>query len=195
MHKEAKRPCFASLEERIRSDPEPSKALETLLAQRRLDPFDLWLHLNAFELPKSLGLDAWAERCNLDRRKTRSLARRIVQVAGEFESLFTEKYLRFVIERRNYLWLRTLPRHMRLAAEFIQGLLCSGDDRRGNVIEVVVRRGFTLWVKETCGRPHDREVADLLRVVLGRTTIDVEDQRKFRTRHCRKPDTTEPKFV
>jgi hypothetical protein len=195
MHKEAKRPFYASLEERIRSDHEASKSLETLLAQRRLDPVELWCYLIFFERAKSLGLGAWAERCNLDRRKTRSFARRLVQAAENLGNLFTEKYLGFAIKQRNYLWLRTVPRHMRFAAEFIEGSLRIGDDRGANSIEVGVRREFTQWVKETSGKPHDREVADLLRVVLGRTTIDAEEQRKFRTRHCRKPDTAEPKFV
>lgn len=182
MPSSGREPELQTLEERIQADAGAREALCTLRASEGVDEHELWRCLEGLESSTVFCLAKWGARSPMTKRDARKLARRLKDDAAAIRGFFTDDfYWLLTVQLREYGWLKLVQKHLCMTARLIEEQL-QGSDDRGAGLAMAARERLTNYVREATGKPHDREVADLIRVVLNREAYSAEEQRKFRTR-------------
>lgn len=173
-------PSELPLEQRIDDDNFAHKALETLLAGGA-DSAELWRCLDRLETSQLLGFSSWNQRSRLTKRQAKALARKLKTDAAHIRSFFMTDLYWYLTAERRFHWIELLQEHLIRMASLIEALALTSDDRGADDARTAKTR-LTEYVRNATGRPHDKEMADLIRVTLGLEAYTAEEQRKFRTR-------------
>jgi len=168
------------LEQRIREDNYARQALETLFAHGA-EADELWSRLHALETSQLLSFESWSARSRLSRRDARALAKRLKADAEKIHGFFSDNLYWYYTVEQKFGWIRLVQKYLKLMSGLIEGLLLTSDDRGADDARPA-KRFLTEYVQQATGRPHGKEVADLIRVTLRLENYTAEDQRKFRTR-------------
>jgi hypothetical protein len=172
-----------SLEQRIRDDAWAQKALDTLVA-RGAEKDELWSCLQALETTQLLGFSSWKQRSTLTKRQAKKLAGRLNTDADEIRAFFAPDLYWYLTDEQQFGWIELLQRYLKRMADLIDELARSSDDRGADDARPAKTR-LTEYVRKSTGKPHDKEVADLIRVTLCLGAYTAEEQRKFRTRRTK----------
>jgi hypothetical protein len=168
-----------SLEQRIRDDAWAQKALDTLLA-RGTEKDELWSCLNALGRTQLLGFSSWKQRSTLTKRQAKTLAGRLKTDADEIRAFFAPDLYWYLTVEKQFRWINLLQKQLKRMAQLIDELARTSDDRGAD--DARLAKTLTEYVRKSTGKPHDKEVADLIRVTLCLEAYTAEEQRKFRTR-------------
>ena len=179
MPKPAKRSKLP-LEQRIQDDAGARKALELLLAAGAKE-IELRSRLGALEASLLLSFEGWSARSRLTRREAKTLAKRLSADADKIRKFFSPDLYWFLTLEQRFGWIGLVQKYLKRMAGLIEGLLLTSDDRGGDDARPA-KMLLTEYVLKATGRPHDREVAELIRVTLGPQDYNADSQRKFRTR-------------
>jgi hypothetical protein len=172
-----------SLEQRIRGDAWAREALEILL-KRGAEQDELWSCLHALESSRLLGFSSWKQRSTLTKRQAKKLAGRLNTDADEIRAFFAPDLYWYLTVEQQFRWIELLQRYLKRMAHLIDELARSSDDRGADDARPAKTR-LTEYVRKATGKPHDKEVADLIRVTLRLDGYTAEEQRKFRTRRTK----------
>ena len=167
------------LEERIRDDGFAREAFERLV-ERGAEQSELWLCLGSLESSQLLGFATWPSCSRLSKREARALAARLDADADKVRAFFTDDLYWYLTEESEFHWIKLMQRNLKRMAGLIRGIRETRDDRGADDARFAKVR-LTEYVRTATGRPHDREVAELIRVALCLKSYTPEKHRKFRT--------------
>lgn len=168
------------LEQRIEDDPFARAALKTLLA-RGARQGELWSHLHSLETSQLLGFATWKQRSRLTKRQAKALAARLTADADGIRAFFAPDLYWYLTGEHKFGWIELIQKYLKRMRRLIEELLLTSDNRGADDGRPAKMR-LTEYVRRATGKPHDREVANLIRVTLCVESYTAEEQRKFRTR-------------
>jgi hypothetical protein len=142
---------------------------------------DLWRCLDSLETSQLIGFASWKQRSALTKRQAKTLARRLKADADEIRAFFAPDLYWYLTVEQKFGWLKLVQKYLKRMGRLIEDLLLTSDDRGADDARSAKMK-LTKYVRKATGKPHDQEVADLIRVTLCLEAYSAEEQRKFRTR-------------
>ena len=142
---------------------------------------ELWSCLDALERTQLLGFSSWKQRSTLTKGQAKTLAGRLNTDADEIRAFFAPDLYWYLTVEKQFRWVELIQKYLKRMAHLIDELAQTSDDRGADDARPAKTR-LTEYVRKSTGKPHDKEVADLIRVTLHLDAYTAEEQRKFRTR-------------
>lgn len=162
------------------------KAVEKLTKKHGIAEFQIQLRIEMFRAWEFFGTGRrWSERFTIDRKSASLLAQRLRTDAEELRRALTPEF-KFVIG--GPLCADFICDLISRSAVLIEGSLAETNDRNADWT-LEPKRELTLFIWRATGKPHDRELADIVAAVLRLESYTAEEQRKFRKRWCRAEGT------